>query len=196
MAVVSTFQRRDATTAEMEAPAPKGLVFAPEVLVSFGPSFLVGISNAWLAHWGTKYSYEVEALQWFLEVNIRALRCQAEFAELMGDAFGSAPKWTYREIKRASDKNYVTLCAAEDLPEGARMCGSANDMRAKYPIPTHLFHTRMRAWCQLRAKVHIRASAKARHYHGAELPSDAQLPEGIDWDYVAWQHNCLPKRRP
>jgi hypothetical protein len=75
------------------------------------------------------------------------------------------------------------------------MFDHAVDGRAKYPLPTALFHKRMRKWAELNARVFLRAHAMARHYNRSDLPADAWLPEHIGWDYVAWQSNELPKGR-
>jgi len=126
-------------------------------------------------------------LFWVLEDNESQLRCQASIARVMHRYIGAQLRWTDRQIKRAADRRYVAIKTVDELPSYAVLQDLANDYRARYPIPTEEFHRLFQEWAELRANVGIRTLAKARHYNGGALPIDADIPDDVEWDYVALQ---------
>jgi len=153
------------------------------------------LSNAWYSHWNFKYSHHIETLYLLLEVNSEALRSQAKIASLMEETVHATPRTTGTAIHRAADLGYVTLLTADELPKSARLGEAGNDYRVKYPFPTDLFHHQIRAWLELKTRVFIKTMAKASSYHKGELPKDADLPKGVEWDFVAYSANLLRSGR-
>jgi hypothetical protein len=88
----------------------------PEVLLTFGLSYHISLSNAWQFHWKTKYDHRLQLLFRFLERNGRSLFCQADLAKRLRSAAGAHPKWTKNQIIRAVDKGYVKLSTVDQLP--------------------------------------------------------------------------------
>jgi hypothetical protein len=165
--------------------------YAPEIQLCFGPTYLVMIAKAWGSIWPCGYDVRVETLYWFIKQNNRSLRQQAQLASLMRSALDANEKWTYRQIELCQSSGYVKLHSPDNLPASANLMNFEPDNRAKYPIPTSIFHEKMAAWAELRTRVSINVFAKARHYSGNNLPTDAALPDGIEWDVVAWIRNQL-----